>query len=49
MNDYPISPYSSDEQSRIMRDLENHLRDAKEQGDVAQTYYAKEALAIAHD
>lgn len=42
--DYPITPYSSAEQQRIMRDLEQHLKDAQEQGDVARTYYTQEAI-----
>lgn len=40
----PTTPYNYAEQQRIMRELEQHLKDAQEQGDVARTYYTVEAL-----
>lgn len=44
ITDYPISPYSSSEQMRIIHDLERHLEEAKEQRNIAGIYYTREAL-----
>jgi hypothetical protein len=39
--------FTQREQARILRELEQHLKDAREQGDVARTFYTQEAIRAA--